>query len=57
MQAPVVQIFEDASKAGTSTVTREGNQDFIKVWVANVMSDGEAHNALQAKYGLQGQGS
>jgi tape measure domain-containing protein len=57
MQAPVVQIFEDASKAGTSTVTREGNQDFIKVWVANVMSDGEAHNAMQAKYGLQGQGS
>lgn len=57
MQAPVVQIFEDASKAGTSTVTREGDQDFIKVWVANVMSDGEAHNAMQAKYGLQGQGS
>lgn len=57
MQAPVVQIIEDASKAGTSAVTREGNQDFIKVWVANVMSDGEAHNALQAKYGLQGQGS
>ena len=57
MQAPIVQIFEDASKAGTSTVTREGNQDFIKVWVANVMSDGEAHNAMQAKYGLQGQGS
>lgn len=56
MQAPVVQIFEDASKAGTSAVTREGNQDFIKVWVANVMSDGEAHNAMQAKYGLQGQG-
>lgn len=57
LTAPVVQIFEDASKAGTSTVTREGNQDFIKVWVANVMADGEAHNAMQAKYGLQGQGS
>ncbi|MCE0912073.1 MULTISPECIES: phage tail length tape measure family protein [Pseudomonas] len=57
MPQPIVQIFEDPSKAGTSQVTREGNQDFIKVWVASVMGDGEADQALRAKYGLQGVGS
>lgn len=55
--APIVQIFGDPSRAGTSEVTREGEQDFIKVWVASVMGDGAAHQAMQAKYGLQGQGS
>ncbi|RNF73187.1 phage tail length tape measure family protein [Pseudomonas putida] len=57
MPQPIVQIFEDPSRAGTSQVTREGNQDFIKVWVASVMGDGEADQALRAKYGLQGVGS
>lgn len=57
MPQPVVQIFEDSSKAGTSQVTRQGNQDFIKVWVSSVMGEEEAHQALQAKYGLQAVGS
>ncbi|HYQ55368.1 MAG TPA: phage tail length tape measure family protein [Pseudomonas sp.] len=57
MPQPIVQIYQDPTRAGTSEVTREGNQDFIKVWVASVMGDGEAHQAMQAKYGLQGQGS
>lgn len=54
---PVVQIIEDASRAGRSEVSRQGDQDFIKVWVANVMGDGEAYQAMQAKFGLQGVGS
>ncbi|MNJ22616.1 Prophage tail length tape measure protein [compost metagenome] len=57
MPQPIVQIYEDPTRAGTSQVTREGNQDFIKVWVASVMADGEADQALRAKYGLQGLGS
>jgi len=57
MPQPIVQIYEDPTRAGTSQVTREGNQDFIKVWVASVMGDGEADQALRAKYGLQGLGS
>lgn len=57
MPQPIVQIFEDASRAGQSQVTREGNQDFIKVWVSNVMGDGEAYQAMQAKFGLQGVGT
>lgn len=57
MPRPVVQIFEDASKAGTVNSKREGDQDFIQIWVANVMGDGSVHQVMQAKYGLQGQGS
>lgn len=56
-QAPVVQLFEDASRAGTAQTSREGDRDFIKIWVANILSDGEADQAMRAKYGLQGQGS
>lgn len=57
MPQPIVQIYQDPARAGTSQVTREGNQDFIKVWVANVMGDGEADQALRAKYNLQPVGS
>ncbi|OFS77152.1 tail length tape measure protein [Pseudomonas sp. HMSC08G10] len=57
MPQPIVQIYQDPSRAGTSQVTREGNQDFIKVWVASIMGDGEADQAMRAKYGLQGVGS
>lgn len=57
MPQPIVQIYQDSSRAGTSQVTREGNQDFIKVWVASIMGDGEADQAMRAKYGLQGVGS
>ncbi|WP_332774177.1 tape measure protein [Pseudomonas sp. ESBL1] len=57
MPQPIVQIYQDPARAGTSQVTREGNQDFIKVWVASIMGDGEADQAMRAKYGLQGVGS
>ncbi|AVD89661.1 phage tail length tape measure family protein [Pseudomonas sp. SWI44] len=57
MPQPIVQIYQDPSRAGTSQVTREGNQDFIKVWVASIMGDGEADQAMRAKYGLSGVGS
>ncbi|MGE6562194.1 tape measure protein [Pseudomonas hunanensis] len=57
MPQPIVQIYQDPARAGASQVTREGNQDFIKVWVASIMGDGEADQAMRAKYGLQGVGS
>jgi lambda family phage tail tape measure protein len=56
-QPPVVNLYEDASKAGTVQSRREGGQDFMDIWVASIMGDGAAHQAMQAKYGLQGQGS
>ncbi|MBK3470453.1 phage tail length tape measure family protein [Pseudomonas carnis] len=52
-----VHIHEDASKAGRSESRREGNQVDVDVWVANVMSDGSAHQALSEKYGLSTVGS
>ncbi|PMY71923.1 MULTISPECIES: phage tail tape measure protein [unclassified Pseudomonas] len=52
--APVVNLYEDASKAGTSRANSDGGVD---VWVANILSDGPAHDALQQKYGLQTRGS
>ena len=51
--APVVNIIEDASKAGTVRRNTDGS---ISAWVANVIGDGEAHQALEAKYGLQAVG-
>lgn len=54
---PVVNLYEDASKAGTVQTRTEGGQNFMDIWVASIMGDGPAHQAMQAKYGLQGQGS
>lgn len=52
-KAPVVNLYEDASRAGQSRQNSDGS---IDVWVSNVLSDGSAHQALQAKYGLQAVG-
>lgn len=56
-QGPVVNLYEDASKAGTVSSRKEDGSDFLDIWVASIMGDGAAHNAMQAKYGLEGQGS
>lgn len=50
---PVVNLIEDASKAGT---VRRNSDGSISAWVSNIMGDGEAHQALEAKYGLQAVG-
>ena len=50
---PVVNLYEDASRAGTSRQNTDGS---IDIWVSNLMSDGSAHQAMQAKYGLQAVG-
>lgn len=49
----VLHLHEDASKAGTARQNADGS---ISAWVANLMADGEAHQALQAKYALQAVG-
>lgn len=51
-----VNINEDAGKAGTVDKRESDGQMFIDVWVANVMSDGEAASALENKYGLSTNG-
>lgn len=52
-----VQLFEDASKAGQVNRTTQNGQDNIQVYVANIMNDGELHQAMQQKYGLNTVGS
>lgn len=49
----VVNLYEDASKAGQ---TRQNGDGSVDIWVANLLSDGSAHQAMQAKYGLEAVG-
>lgn len=55
--APVVNLYEDASKAGQVNNRQEDGQNVIDVFVSNIMSDGKAHQAISRKYGLQGVGT
>lgn len=53
-----VHLHEDRSRAGQ--VEQQQGQDgtvMISAWVASLLGDGEAHQALQGKYGLQTVGS
>lgn len=54
---PIVNLYEDASKAGTVSSRQEDGQNFIDIFVSNIMGDGKAHKALSRKYGLQGVGA
>lgn len=54
--APIVNLYEDASKAGQVASRQESGQDVIDVFVSNIMSDGKAHQAISRKYGIQGVG-
>lgn len=54
--APVVNLYEDASKAGTVNSRQENGQNVIDIFVSNIMSDGKAQQAISRKFGLQGVG-
>ena len=53
----VVNLHEDASKAGQVRTSTNNGQISVDAWVANIMSDGEAHEAMAQKYGLSTVGS
>lgn len=53
----VVNIHEDASRGGQVQSRNEGGRDVVDIWVASIMSDGSAHQALSEKYGLNTVGS
>ncbi|MBW9246940.1 phage tail length tape measure family protein [Pseudomonas paracarnis] len=53
----VVNIHEDASRGGQVQSRNEGGRDIVDIWVASVMSDGPAHQAMAEKYGLSTVGS
>ncbi|MCA4960994.1 tape measure protein [Pseudomonas sp. Y24-6] len=52
-----VQLVEDASKAGQVNRTQLTEGDVIRIYVANIFSEGDAHEANRAKYGLSSQGT
>lgn len=51
-----IRLVEDASKAGQSGPSLT-EQDVIDIYVANIFSEGDAHNANRQKYGLSSQGT
>ncbi|MHA6639927.1 phage tail tape measure protein [Stutzerimonas frequens] len=54
--APVVNLYEDASKAGTVNNRRENGQEVIDIFVSDIMSDGKSQQAISRKFGIQGVG-
>lgn len=51
--APVINVIEDASRAGTQEVQQMGEQDIVNIFVANIQRGGAAARALQGAYGLR----
>ena len=55
--APVVNLIEDASRAGQVNRRQLSEQDVIDIYVSNIRSEGDIHDVNQAKYGLKSQGA
>ncbi|MNQ90926.1 hypothetical protein D3C85_1062870 [compost metagenome] len=53
----VVNLHEDASRAGQVSRRQLGEQDVIDICVANIRGEKELHQVNQEKYGLQSQGA
>lgn len=52
----IVNVNEDASRAGQVQESQSNDQRVIDIFVANVMGDGQAASAIQNKFGLAAQG-
>lgn len=52
----VVQIIEDSSRAGQTSTSTEGGTEYIRVWIANFLSDGETYEAVTSRLGVTGVG-
>jgi lambda family phage tail tape measure protein len=53
----VVNLHEDARRAGQVSRRQLGEQDVIDICVANIRGERELHQVNQEKYGLQSQGA
>ncbi len=51
--APIVNLYEDKSKAGAVETRQQDNRQMIDIWVADLMGDGKAQKAMTRKFGLQ----
>lgn len=55
--APVVQVIEDASKAGRTESSQGANgEDVIRIFVSNIRQGGDAAQALESTYSIARQG-
>lgn len=55
-QAPIVNLYNDRSKAGTVDSTRWTKEGILDVFVSSIAEEGEAHQAGVQKYGWKSQG-
>lgn len=51
--APIVNLYEDKSKAGQVESRQQDDRRVIDIWVADLMGDGKAQKAMSRKFGLQ----
>lgn len=51
--APIVNLYEDKSKAGTVNSRQENGRNMIDIFVADLMGDGRVQKAMSRKFGLQ----
>lgn len=50
---PIINIYEDRSKAGSVESRQQDYRRIIDIWVADVMGDGRAQKAITRKFGMQ----
>lgn len=53
---PVINLIEDASRAGQATSRMQDDKWYVDIAVASIFSEGDLHDALRTKYGLASQG-
>jgi lambda family phage tail tape measure protein len=51
-----INLIEDASRAGKVSRRQLDRQDVIDIWISDIQSEGDVHQAGQQKYGWQSQG-
>ena len=54
--APVINLIEDASRAGQVNRRQLTKQDVIDIYVSDIRGEGDIHAVNQSKYGLKSQG-
>ena len=55
--APIVNLYEDSTKAGTVQTQQQDGSWVIDIWVASLMGDGTVYQAMQSKLGVRTVGS
>lgn len=51
--APIVNLYEDSTKAGTVQTQQQDGSWVIDIWVASLMGDGTVYQAMQSKLGVR----